>query len=61
MRHPRRFGDSLQGDQFHVVEVNDSRLDTIVLVRRVCILAFHFLIRFMVQYTATQAKHQIIP
>ena len=49
MRHPRRLGDSLQGDELHVVEVNDSRLDTVLPERRVSVLPLHFLIRFMIQ------------
>jgi len=28
--HPRGFGDSLEGNEFQVVDINDSRLDTIL-------------------------------
>jgi hypothetical protein len=36
--------ETLEGNEFQVVEVNDSRLDTILPVRRVWYRSLHFMI-----------------
>ena len=57
MGHPRRLGDSLEGDEFQVVEVNESRLDVIFPVRQVSWFLLHVLVvRFSVQHAGTQAR-----
>ena len=54
MWHIRRLGDSLEGDEFQVIEVDDPRLDTVLGVRRVSCLGLHFLIQSEDQRSAAK-------
>ena len=61
LTHPSSCRDSLECDEFQVVEVDDSRLDTVLGIGRICLLPLHFIVQFRVQHAAIPARCQASP